>query len=113
MPRQYQIKYKRVGMENFTTLEPIVQANLYDRPQIQESIALMLAHPFVEGMALRFGPELFNVVSFEQPAVAKNAFLFPAADEIIVQEPLDSMKIIKDALSDPAILNEAMERATS
>ena len=76
MPRQYRIFYKRLGSPKFTTLEPNVNAGLYQKADVIEAIEHMRLFPAVEGMVVRLEDELFNVIAFSQPAIAPNAFIF-------------------------------------
>lgn len=74
--RQYQIHYKRLG-GRFAILEPVVNAALYDKPEVQDAIALIAARPHLVGAAVQIGDdELFNIVTFDQPAEAPRSFKF-------------------------------------
>jgi len=73
MVRQYHIFYKR-GPGKWATLEPFVNANLYDRPEVYDGIRVLRETPVFEAICIRLNDELFNVVTFEQEAIAPKAF---------------------------------------
>lgn len=77
--RQYYIFYKRLGSAQFSKLEPGSHASLYDRPEINAAVEHMRVTPCVTGMVIQYDGELFNIVSFEQPAEAPQAFKFDPA----------------------------------
>jgi hypothetical protein len=74
--RQYVILYKRGSGKEFARLNPADHANLIDREEVREAIELMRLRPFLEATCVRLDDELFNIVSFTQPAIAPNAFQF-------------------------------------
>lgn len=76
MPRQYKIFYRRLGSTKFAELEPNTSASLYDRPEVAAAIEHARLTPCVEGIAVRLGDELFNIIAFDRPAVAPKAFVF-------------------------------------
>lgn len=86
--RQYQIHYKRLG-GSFSVLEPGVQANLYERPEVDEAISLMASRPHLAAVAVILDDELFNVVSFNQDAEAPRAFKFETAESPLLEEVND------------------------
>ena len=74
--RQYVILYKRGANKDFACLNPKDHANLVDHEEVREAVELMRQRPFVEGICVRLGDELFNIMSFTQEAIAPNAFQF-------------------------------------
>lgn len=72
--RQYKLFYKKLGAEKFAMLEPGAHKTIYDRPEVNEAIALVKERPWLEGAVVRLGDELFNVITFVQDAEAPNAF---------------------------------------
>ena len=78
LTRQYYLFYKRLGSPQFAKLEPGTNCSLYNKPELAEAIEYVRTHPTVEGIAVRVADELFNVIVFEQEAIAAKAFLFNA-----------------------------------
>jgi len=78
--RQYVILYKRGAGEGFASLNPIDHAKLIDHDEIREAVELMRQRPYLEGLCVRLGDELFNIMSFTREAVAANAFAFEPTD---------------------------------
>lgn len=74
--RQYVILYKRGPARDFVKLKPHEHHALYSRDQVVEAIELMRQRPAVEGICVRVEDELFNVMGFDQPAEAPDAFRF-------------------------------------
>ena len=74
--RQYVILYKRGANKDFARLNPKDHANFMDHEEVREAIELMRQWPFVEGICVRLGDELFNIMSFTQEAIAPNASQF-------------------------------------
>lgn len=77
MPRQYKLFYKRLGAEKFGQLQPGVHATLYDKPEIGKAIETIRTNPEFEGISVRLGNEHFNVIAFEQEAIAPLSFILP------------------------------------
>lgn len=76
MPKQYRIFYKR-GDSDFSVLEPGSHAKLYDRPEVTEAVDVLRRSKTIEGVALRVGDEQYNVIAFEQEAIAPRSFVLP------------------------------------
>ena len=76
MPKQYRIFYKRAGSQNWGTLEPHVNAALYENPAVEEALAVLRERPVIEAVVVRHEDALFNLVAFEQEAIAPKAFVF-------------------------------------
>ena len=74
--RQYKLFYKRAGAKDWAVLEPLVHASLYDCPEVQTAVAVMRDNRSIEGIVVRVPDALFNIISFEQEAIAHKAFLF-------------------------------------
>jgi hypothetical protein len=82
--KQYRVFYKRLNTPSFAALEPGVHAQLYDVPEVQGAVQILRDHPEVQAVVVRREDALFNVVSFEQDAMAPKSFLLnpaPAATE--------------------------------
>ncbi len=74
--RQYRIFYKRVESQAYATLQPFVHAAIYDKPEIKAALDHIRATPAVTGMIVQpNADEMFNIIAFDQPAEAPNAFL--------------------------------------
>lgn len=76
MPRQFRILYKRTGSAAFSVLEPVAHRTLYERDQVKDAIWYLRDRPAAVGVAVRLGDELFNVIRFQQEALAPRAFTF-------------------------------------
>jgi hypothetical protein len=76
MRRQYKLFYKRAGAQDWAVLEPLVHANLYDREEVNTAINVMRDNRSIEGIMVRVSDAMFNIISFEQEAIAHKAFLF-------------------------------------
>ena len=74
--RQYAILYKRGTGREFARLNPNDHAKLIDHQELRDAIDVMHDRPFIEGVCVRLEDELFNIVSFDQEAIAPNAFTF-------------------------------------
>lgn len=74
--RQYRIFYRRAPSKDFVRLEPLVHRNLYQRTTVLQVIDLMRHSPVIEGVALRIEDEQYNIMAFDQPAEAPDAFKF-------------------------------------
>ena len=77
--RQYAIYYRRGGGK-FGRLEANAHHSLYSRPEVSTAIGFMQTNPTAEGVAVRLGDELFNIMSLAQEAIAPNAFVFDPID---------------------------------
>jgi hypothetical protein len=77
--RQYKIFFRRGPDAKFGQCQPFIHAGLYNKPEVQEAIAYLRDNPHIEGLALRLNDEQFNLIAFEQDALAPNAFTFPPA----------------------------------
>ena len=77
--RQYRILYRRPETD-WTQLEPHIHSRVYDRPEINASIEHMRANFHVEGMAVRLGTELFNLLACDKPELDAGSFLMEAID---------------------------------
>lgn len=76
MTRQYLIFYKRGQAKQWGTLEPFVSVKLYDRPEVNQGIQVLRDNPVFEGIVIRLGDEMFNVIALTQEAIAPKAFTF-------------------------------------
>lgn len=74
--RQYQLFYKRLGVDKFAPLQPNVHAPLYGRKEVKAAVAHMRENPHVEGMAIRIETEQFNIIASDQDELVENAFTF-------------------------------------
>jgi hypothetical protein len=74
--RQYAIFYKRGTGGQFSRLKPNENPKLIDHEEVRDAVEAMRLRPFIEGVCLRLEDELFNIVSFDQEAIAPNAFQF-------------------------------------
>lgn len=90
--RQYAIFYRRVGMPSFIQLDPSENRNLYEREEVRHAVDHMRRNRIVDGMCVKTTDELYNVMAFEQEAVAPKAFTFE--DEISINEPIDAMALM-------------------
>lgn len=75
--QQYQIHIKRAGEEKFSVLRPIEDAAQYNQPEIREAVEHMDARPHIAGTAVVLSGAIFNIIRFEQEALAPNSFEFP------------------------------------
>ena len=75
--RQYVIYYRRGG-NPWGQLEPVVHEGLYKRPQVAFAVAVMQANPFVEGVCVRLGDDLFNIMALIAGNTDAKAFVFDA-----------------------------------
>ncbi len=73
--RQYTIHYRRGG-NPWGQLEPNVHEGLYKRPEVAFGIAFMQANPFVEGLIVRLGDDLFMLTSLVEGNTNAKAFTF-------------------------------------
>jgi hypothetical protein len=73
--RQYQILFKR-GNAEWVKLEPGVHAGLYDKPEVNAGIQVLAGTPAFKAIVVLVDNDLFNIVTFEQPAIAPKAFIF-------------------------------------
>jgi hypothetical protein len=73
--KQYRVFYKRANAANFGVLEPGLNKGLYDVPEVTEAIQVLRDHPVVQGVVVAHGDALFNLVTFEQEALAPKAFI--------------------------------------
>lgn len=71
--RQYQVFYRRGGSK-YALLEPGVHAPIYDREVIREAVNILRTNPKIEGLAVREGDEMFNLIVRNQGALALGAF---------------------------------------
>lgn len=89
--RQYRILYRGSGSDKFVPLQPIVHRGIYDRPEIAKGVETIRSTPYIEGVAIRLGTEMFNIVSFDQEAEAPLAFTFeepaPTFTGVIYDQP--------------------------
>jgi len=74
--RQYAIFYKRGTGGEFSRLNQNDHAKLIGHEEIQEAVEVMRQKPFIERTCVRLIDELFDIVSFNQEAIAPNAFVF-------------------------------------
>jgi hypothetical protein len=93
--RQYTILYKR-GAGDYAVLQPHVHKQLYDRTDVNLAIEHMRKNPSVVGMAIQVEAEMWNIMSFTQPAQAPNGFAFEDGP-IVPQEPIDAQAILTAA----------------
>lgn len=76
MARQYRLFYRNGSFGQFATLEPAIHRTIYDRPEVNKAIEIIRENPSIEGVAVRVGLDMFNIVAFEQEAIAPKAFTF-------------------------------------
>lgn len=84
MIQQYRVFYKRGKAPNWGVLEQGLHANLYDVPEVAQGVQVLRDNPVVEAVVVRREDALFNLVRFEQDAIAPKAFILnpaPAAKE--------------------------------
>jgi hypothetical protein len=75
--RQYKLFYKRLGSgKDFVALEPGVHRAVYDQPEINAAIEIIRTTPHIEGIVVRLGEDLMNIIAFVQEALAPQAFEF-------------------------------------
>lgn len=72
--KQYRVYYRRAGAEKWGTLEPGVHSGLYDVPPVQKAVAIVREHPEIEAVCVRHEDALFNIVVFDQEAIAPKSF---------------------------------------
>ena len=75
MTKQYRVFYKRANAEQWGTLEPAIHKGLYDVPPVTEAIQVLRDHPVVQAVVVAHEDALFNVVAFDQEAIAPKAFI--------------------------------------
>jgi hypothetical protein len=75
MPKQYRVFYKRANAPKFGVLEPGIHKALYDVPPVAEAIQVLRDHPVVQALVVSHDDALFNIVAFDQEAVAAQAFI--------------------------------------
>jgi hypothetical protein len=73
--KQYRVFYKRAQAPNFGVLEPGLHKALYDVPPVAEAIQVLRDHPVVQALVVAQDDALFNIVAFDQDALAPKAFL--------------------------------------
>jgi len=79
MPKQYRVFYKRAKAPNFGVLNPDLNKALYDVPPVTEAIQVLRDHPIIQAVVVAHEDALFNVVTFEQEALAPQSFiLYPS-----------------------------------
>jgi hypothetical protein len=74
--RQYAIFYKRGVGGEFGRLTPNENPKLIDHEEVRDAIEVMRQKPFIERACVRLVDELFDIVSFNQEALAPQAFVF-------------------------------------
>lgn len=75
--RQYRILYKRFGAADFATLQPGVHAGIYDVPEVNQGLDVLRSGPAcIKAIVVQVEQDLFNIITFKQPAIAPNAFTF-------------------------------------
>lgn len=75
MPKQYRVFYKRANAPKFGVLDPALNKALYDVPPVTEAIRVLRDHPVIQAVVVAHEDALFNVVTFEQEALAPQSFL--------------------------------------
>lgn len=75
MPKQYRVFYKRANAANFGVLEPALHKGLYDVPEVTEAVQVLRDHPVIQGVVVAHQDALFNIVAFDQDAIAPKAFI--------------------------------------
>ena len=60
--RRFTVYYRR-GRSHWRQLQPGVHDGLCNKPEVREAIRYMRDNPAVEGVAVRVGDELFNVMA--------------------------------------------------
>lgn len=81
--RQYRLFYKRPGAtESFVPLTPGAHKSIYEVAPVQKAIQLIREHEFLEAVAVKHNGGIFNIVTFEQEAIAPNAFLLHPVEAI-------------------------------
>lgn len=73
--KQYRIFYRRNGADKWGTLDPGVHASLYEVPPVQSAVDVLRTHPAIEAVCVRHEDAILNVVVFDQPALAPQAFV--------------------------------------
>jgi|GEM_PF-4774247 len=73
--RQYRILYKRFGSADFAALQPGAHAGIYDVPEVNAALDVLRANVDFKAIVVQIDKDLFNIITFEQPAVAPNAFI--------------------------------------
>lgn len=99
--RQLRILYKRGSAGQFRPLEEFVHHSLYGRKEVYAAADVMRAHDYIEGVALRLDDELFNLVTFEQEAIAPKSFALDTFrgkdDTLTINEPVDEQTVFNEA----------------
>ena len=87
--RQDTIFYRRGG-NPWGQLEPHVHEGLYKRPEVAFGVAFMAANPFVEGLCVRLGDDLFMLTALVEGNPNEKAFNFQtqAASNLVLPEGL-------------------------
>lgn len=75
MTRQYYLFTKTPSSE-WSQLTPGADSDLYDWPEVWSAVEYLQSQQCAEGVAIRIGTRMFNVVVFEQEAIAPKAFEF-------------------------------------
>jgi hypothetical protein len=77
--RQYRILFKPVAGREFAVLEPNINSAVYDNPSVNAAIDAIRLNSSFAAIAVQTEKGLFNIVSFDQPAHAPNAFVLGEA----------------------------------
>lgn len=72
--RQYRVYFRAPKSEQWATLEPGVHRPLYSNAVVQAAVQAIRDNPAFEGICCRHDGNLFNVMAFEQEAVAPKSF---------------------------------------
>jgi hypothetical protein len=75
MPKQYRVFYKRANAQSWGTLEPDLHKALYNVPPVTEAIQVLRDHPVVQAVVVGHEDALFNLVAFDQEAIAPKSFI--------------------------------------
>lgn len=73
--KQYRVYFRREGSEKWAALEPGAHAALYDNPEVQSALKIVREQPAIEAVCCRHDGDLFNIVVFEQEALAPLSFV--------------------------------------
>jgi len=76
--------YRRSGSKPgvWATLRPGVNAQLYNKPEVNAAIEQIRTTPHITGIAIQLDDEVFNVIAFNQDAEAAQAFKFEEPAEV-------------------------------
>lgn len=73
--RQYRVYFRSKTAEEWATLEPGAHVGIYDNPAVNAALQVIRDQPAIEGVVCRHDGNLFNVIAFEQEALAPKSFI--------------------------------------